>query len=402
VNKRFLTNNPVVYKDAILAAQSYVSKLEEGDVGWLYSKPFDPTPGNPQYFRLMFDLLNILQSMQIPAQGRILEIGSGPGWVTEILLMLGFSVDALEPSADLIKIAQERCGALGAHYHHRSAPKVRFHQTTLEEIEFEDQCFDAVLYFDVLHHVVNEEVAMEKSFRFLKSGGCLGVVEGAWHPEFKALEEGLIAEMAKFGTLENPFSAEYLDHLLGKSGFIEIQRYVGVNGFFSEKQLSRPLLDFSACPLSGSNNITARKPSDDDSLYPSCTELKFKTDVHIRVVSGGIDATTRCASLLFELTNTGVTLLDNRAARIGHITIALRQGVPETKEFLECRERHLLSETLLPGKSIQMQVTFTLPQNAMLENWMLDLVSEGVFWFSGRQVKSCPIHVLQRTLDAAK
>ena len=85
VNRRFLGDNPILFKSAIEAAQTYVSKLEEGDVSWLHSKPFDPTPGNPQYFRLMFDLLNILQIMQIPEKGRILEIGCGPGWVTEIL-----------------------------------------------------------------------------------------------------------------------------------------------------------------------------------------------------------------------------------------------------------------------------------------------------------------------------
>ena len=83
----------MAYQSAIAAAQTYVAKLQAGDVLWLHSKPFDPNSGHPQYFRLMFDLLNILQVMAVPAGGRVLEIGSGPGWVTEILLMLGFTVD---------------------------------------------------------------------------------------------------------------------------------------------------------------------------------------------------------------------------------------------------------------------------------------------------------------------
>ena len=100
--RRFLTANPMAYQSAISAARTYVAKLQPGDVAWLHANPYDPNKGHPQYFRLMFDLLNILQAMSLPAGGRILEIGSGPGWVTEVLLMLGFTVEALEPSADLI------------------------------------------------------------------------------------------------------------------------------------------------------------------------------------------------------------------------------------------------------------------------------------------------------------
>jgi hypothetical protein len=51
-SRRFLSDNLVLYKQTIEAAESYVSKLLEGEVAWLYCKPFDPTPGNPQYFRL--------------------------------------------------------------------------------------------------------------------------------------------------------------------------------------------------------------------------------------------------------------------------------------------------------------------------------------------------------------
>lgn len=395
VHRRFLTDNPVTFKSAIDAAQSYVSKLEDGEISWLHSKPFDPQPGNPQYFRLMFDLLNILQAMRIPVRSRILEIGNGPGWVTEILLMLGFSVDALEPSADLIKIAQERCLALETHYRHVAQPNVRFHQTTLEEIEFEDQSFDAILFFDVLHHVVNEEIAMEKCFRFLKPGGCLGVVEGAWHPDFKDLEQALIAEMANVGTLENPFSVEYIDHLLKKSGFIDIQRYVSVNGFFSKNQLPQPLQNFSAGSLAGSNNITAHKPISENGLYhPPTSDFNFKTNAQLNLLSGGIDSATRTASLVIDFKNTGETMLDSQTDRIGHITFSLRQGVPGTKSFIESKERHLLSKTLMPGEMVEMELVFRLPNNVALENWELDVVSEGVFWFSLRGIKSCQIPCL--------
>lgn len=393
-HRRFLSDNPVAYKNAIDAAQSYVSKLEPGDIGWLHSKPFDPTPGNPQFFRLMFDLMNILQAMRIPVRGRILEVGSGPGWITEILLMLGFSVDALEPSSDLIKIAQERCASLYPHYRHVGEPTVRFHQSTLESIEFEDESFDAILFFDVLHHVVDENIAFQKSFRFLRHGGCLGVVEGAWHPDFKELEAALIAEMAKFGTLENPFSVQYLDHLLESNGFIDIERYVGINGFFTKRQISEKLLHALATSLAGTNNLMARKPDNDVSRFPSCADINFRTEARIALVEGGIDAKSRTATVLIDCTNNGQTLLDSRCERAGYVTISLRRGTPGASEFIECKERHPLTKTLIPGQTIRMSLRFTLPPQAPLDQWELDGVAEGLFWFSSRDVATCGVKVV--------
>lgn len=393
-HRRFLSDNPVAYKNAIDAAESYVSKLEPGDIGWLHSKPFDPTPGNPQFFRLMFDLMNILQAMRIPVRGRILEVGSGPGWVTEILLMLGFTVDALEPSSDLIKIAQERCAGLQSHYRYAGEQHVRFHQSTLESVEFEDESFDAILFFDVLHHVVDENTAFQKSFRFLRHGGCLGVVEGAWHPDFKELESALVAEMAKFGTLENPFSVQYLDHLLESNGFVDIERYVGINGFFTKRQLSEKMLHALATSLAGTNNLTARKPDNEESRFPSCADVNLRTAARIVLVEGGIDAERRTATVLIDCTNNGETLLDSRTERAGHVTVSLRRGTPGASEFIECKERHPLTKTLIPGQTIRMRLHFTLPPQAPLDQWELDCVAEGLFWFSSRGVPACGVRVV--------
>ncbi|MBN1635159.1 MAG: class I SAM-dependent methyltransferase [Deltaproteobacteria bacterium] len=387
-HKRFLSNNPVAYEKAIQSAKSYVSQMEEGSVLWLYCKPFDAMAHNPEYFRLMYDLLNLIQKMQITPQGRILEVGSGPGWVTEILLMLGFKVDAIEPSEDLTKIARERCKALEQHYHRNVYSNVYFHATTLEEIEFKDEQFDAIIFFDVLHHIVDEEIALEKCFRFLKRGGTLGISEGAWHPDFKAVEEYLLQEMRKYGTLENPFSVKYLDYLLDKYGFIDITRCVSVNGLFSEEQLSQPLHNFIFCQLKEVNNIIARRPYGN---YPNCYQLNFKTDARINILAERINSEARTASLDVRIENTGDTFWCSCGSQTGYVTIALRQGLPEAANFIEAQQRYIIARSLIPGDALEMTLIFNLPINAPLENWELDLVCEGFFWFSSRGIQSCPI-----------
>lgn len=386
--KRFLTDNPVEYEQAIAAAEAYASQLSVEAFQWLYIKPFDPTPGHREYFRLMYDCLNLLQVMAIPSQGRILEVGTGPGWITELLLMLGFRVDALEPSQDLIKIAQDRCNSLKVHHRNDVGDQVTFHHTTLEKIEFESESFDAIIFYDVLHHVVNEEIAIEKCFRFLKKWGSLGIVDPAWHPDFTQLQQFMREEMEKYGTLENPFSTEYLDYLLEKTGFTDITRYVAVNGFFSQEQLSDPLEKYALCPYHGSNNVTARKPCGD---YPECYHLEFKTDSEWLLKSCLFDESKNSVSITFNLKNIGETFWNNNQRKRGYVNIALKKGVVGTENFKEALQRYPLSEVLIPGNSLEKTLTFTLPPNSSVENWELDLVCEGYYWFSSRGISACPV-----------
>ena len=392
--QRFLSANPMAYQSAIAAAQTYVAKLQAGDVLWLHSKPFDPNSGHPQYFRLMFDLLNILQVMAVPAGGRVLEIGSGPGWVTEILLMLGFTVDALEPAADLIEIAEERCSSLAFHYRHAAPPKVRFHQATLEEVSFEDESFDGILFFDVLHHVVDERLAMEKCLRFLKPGGCVGVVEGAWQPGARAMEQALIAEMASFGTLENPFTQAYLDEVLETAGFVEIRRYGGVNGFFTAEELAQPARNLASSSLASANHLTARRPNRDTQLWPGCADPEARTELRLRLRQGGIDPASRSAELVVYLQNLGQTLIEGRVSLAGHVRLALRRGTPGAPDYVESLERLPLPRAIQPGQAAILTLAFTVPDGAPLDGWVLDLVAEGLFWFSTRGTVPCPVPCL--------
>jgi SAM-dependent methyltransferase len=389
--RRFLSDKPMLYQNAVEAAETYVSKLAGGEAEWLFSKPYEIYPGSPQYFRLMYDLLNVLQAMRIPVRGRILEVGSGPGWVTEILLMLGFAVESLEPAADMVTIARQRIADMATHYRRPTPPEVRFHTMTMEEAAFDAETFDAVLYFDSLHHCVDEEIVIEKSFHCLKPGGCIAVVEASWHPDFKQLEAHAIGEMERFGTLENFFSTDYLDILLAENGFVENRRYVAVNGFFAAEQLGERMEQFADRPIVGSNNVIAYKPNHHGQLFPSVWDFRAKTDVAIELLKGAIDGRRHKASLRVRLTNKGETLLDNNPRNIGHISLALRQGKPGTAEFIECESRKLLAKSLAPGEQLEMTLDFVLPDHASTENWALDGVAEGVFWFSNRDIPACPI-----------
>src|SRR5258708_1383317 len=99
--KRYLSNRSPGNDSAwIDAAKAYVGNLTDQERDSLYAKPYLQDAANATFFPLMYDIMNLLKTMSIPPGGKILEVGSGPGWITEILMCLGFEVDALEPGAD--------------------------------------------------------------------------------------------------------------------------------------------------------------------------------------------------------------------------------------------------------------------------------------------------------------
>ncbi len=378
--KRFLSgqaDDPAPY---IAAAKSYVSRLPPVERLWLHRKPYDPKPGNFEYFQVQYQLMNLIHEMQIRPGGRILEVGCGPGWVTELLLLLGFTVEAIEPAEALIEIARERCAALGQHYRIDLTGRLVFWCQTLEAAEFPKDYFDAVVFYDALHHVVDEKAAASKCFDFLRPGGVLGIVEGSWQPGNSNLAAQLHDEMRRYGTLENPFSIEYLDRLLSETGFVDLTRYLSVNGFFPVALGNQPLRSVATSPAADLNNLTARKPF---GACPTTADLAAKTLAAIEVLSQEIDAQTRIANVSVRLRNLGETVwLSSRFAR-GHVTMALRRGRFGEAGFVEAQHRYGLP-LVMPGDELIVRHKYAIPADVPLEGWDIDLISEGCFWFSQR------------------
>ena len=131
--------------------------------------------------------------------------------------------------------------------------------------------------------------------RVLRRNGVLGVTgEGSWaagrHRVGRPLSEGNGA----VGTLENPYTAEYLDYLLHKHGFREVTRYHGINGFFPLHQENLTIKQAAQLPADGYNHLTARKPMSSDPTtndsntvaHASLTLLESRWDREVRVRSG--------------------------------------------------------------------------------------------------------------------
>jgi SAM-dependent methyltransferase len=205
--RRYLSDKPQRYEAYLQAAERYVGLLAEAEKLSLYQKPFDRNPGNPTFYLSLYQVLNLLQAMDLPKGGRIVEVGSGPGWLTEMLIGLGFEVDAVEPSELMVRVARDRIAASIQHYRLQDPPRITFHCQSFEECTLPDECADAVWFHESLHHMIDEHRALGHCRRVLRPGGVLGVSgDSNWQPHNGAQEAFWEEEMDRFGTLESPYT----------------------------------------------------------------------------------------------------------------------------------------------------------------------------------------------------
>ena len=143
-------------------------------------------------------LLDMGQIMKLlpPPPARVLDLGVGSGWTSEMLARCGYSVVGLDIAPDMIAIARRRI---------TDSLDLRF-----EVCDYEAPTdlgkFDAIVIYDALHHAEDEQGVLTNAFRSLKDGGVFISVEpGVGHSTTEATRD----VVAKFGTTEKdmPYDA---------------------------------------------------------------------------------------------------------------------------------------------------------------------------------------------------
>jgi SAM-dependent methyltransferase len=105
---------------------------------------------------------------------RILECGCGPGWLSYILSKHGYTVVGTDVAADAIDLARSNPVF-------RGFPRPEFFVADSDILPFRQE-FDAVVFFDSLHHSLDEQAAINSAYRALKPGGlCITSEPGRGH-----------------------------------------------------------------------------------------------------------------------------------------------------------------------------------------------------------------------------
>ncbi len=193
--------------------------------------------------------------------------------------------------------------------------------------------------------------------------------------------------MRDFGTLESPFSREYLRALLDEFGFAVVGDYVSVNGLFERDTLEGGRLRVEPPPV---NYLLCKKvtaaPGPSASTVPdtrrpsSPAALLSFPDGWPREVAPGSKTTAR---LVVE--NKGDTLwLLGTAERAGSCMLGVRVYDEAGALVSERHGTPPLPRALAPGESLTVRFELKVPHAPGLYTLKLDMVAQHVCWFEER------------------
>jgi SAM-dependent methyltransferase len=129
--------------------------------------------------RLLFDFgVAVASMLPDPPNDKVLDVGCGTGWTSEMLNKLGYDVYGLDTDKAALELAKKRM------LFDRRIQKERFHFQVANghHSGLPDQTFGHILFFDSLHHMADYEQIFREVHRLLcVNGRAIFVEPGSRH-----------------------------------------------------------------------------------------------------------------------------------------------------------------------------------------------------------------------------
>lgn len=117
-------------------------------------------------------IVNKLNSSSTPVR-TILDIGTGPGFLSILLAELGYEVTSIDMTTEMLTQAQKNAGDL--------KDLIQWQLMDAQELQFETEQFDAIVTRNVTWNLENPEKAYQEWQRVLKTGGMLLNFDSNWY-----------------------------------------------------------------------------------------------------------------------------------------------------------------------------------------------------------------------------
>ena len=342
--------------------------------------------------RHFYDFANIAVALALRAEAKILDVGCGPGWVSEYFARIGYDMTGIDISEDLVQIARERKERLPYQVDQETPLRCRFLVHDIEAAPLNEK-FDAIICYDALHHFEDEKSVFRNLAAMLEIGDVMFIVEGQNPEPDSALEIELRGFMEKYQTLESPFSKDYLHTLIDENGFKIVADYLSVNGLFEQQMLRGDEQDRSL-PLrtldTGYHYLTCMKVADGapgstvpDSRNPEVLHAKIMLRKSLP------DSVAPGAELTLQITliNVGDTVwLTGQTFRDGLVMPGVKIVDIDGQVAVESHGP-LLPRCVAPGRSMTIDVRINTPEQVGIYSLKIDLVDQNVCWFEERGSK---------------
>ena len=337
----------------------------------------------------LFDLATILSLLECRPGDRVLDLGAGPGFASEMMARLGYQVVALDPDHRSLQHNRHR------HTLDRSRIFGRTHgvAAVAETLPFTDAAFDGVLGMNVLHHVPELRPVVHELARVLKPGGravfCEPGLDHLNNPETKRA-------LAEQGESDKPFDVLAFLHMARSRGFgqamvaatvepaltlVPVQEIeVYAEGRHSKRHLTpygvveelRQRHAFALVVRDGRKPFTSRNPS----------ILRYRLTVGETIATVAPGDILRVA---LTVTNTGDTVwLAGPLERGGYVTVGCRLLASSGRLITDALGRSFLSGDVGPGESAEVAMHVPVPHDLPpgADDLQFDLVNELMYWFA--------------------
>jgi ubiquinone/menaquinone biosynthesis C-methylase UbiE len=363
----------------------------DGETEYLLRKPFSRI-NRAQNVRLLHSFLVVAEQLRVPIEGRVLDLGGGSAWVSELLARFGLRPVTLDVSHALLRVGQRRFA--------REGLAARFTVGDMTRLPIASESMDAVVVMDALHHVPDVPAVFREVYRVLRPGGQFALAEpGEGHSD----TEKSRAEMLEHGVQEREI------HLFEAIG------YGRDAGFDDIRAVPHYVPHVSMTPddlkqaMKGSADTWTIRFDDSSGQFPQFV-LQSMLDRPIVVFQKG---KLRVDSRMPRTLKAGIAArLEREGARVrGTVAVEnlgdtewlagrVETGYVRLGVQLLSVERHVidmefsriaLGSSVSPGGRATIDVALRLPDESTSYVLKLDLVDEGICWFE--DVGSRPVYV---------
>jgi SAM-dependent methyltransferase len=342
---------------------------------WLRSKPFSAAPGY-ELRECLRTFAHIVERLDLGIRAQVLDVGCGPGWLSEFLSLCGYWVTGVDVSEDMVRIARERIAAIQHPIGEGIDAYAEFHAMPVLEMPW-SQRFDAAVLYDAMHHFDDEAETLRVIRRTLVPGGRIYIHEGVRPEPGSEGERQLIAEMEEHGTLESPFDPEYLVAVLEEAGFVDVTRFAAVDDLLDVSEPTHELQRLEQ---------RLRYPPMNTLIAVNPERAGLTGSFHARIEpTGSWQPAINGQELSLEVTITN----DGRRYWPTGTEEPSAHGVVTIWPYLPADDGNKTQLARLPlprpvsaGESIDVQIHIPQASVAGRTEIGIDLVREGIAWFS--------------------
>lgn len=189
--------------------KKYFKAIGQDGLEFTLAKPFSD-PNNVG--SLLSDIGAVFSLLPKPP-AKVLDLGCGSGWTSHFYALAGYGVTGVDISSDAVKAAKQRFV--------RPDLKLAYQCTDYDRLAYTNE-FDAVVFFDSLHHSEDELDGITAAYKALKPGGIIILCEpGKGH----STSPSSIEAVEKYGVNERDMPPKLSRKALAEAGFTNIHSY---------------------------------------------------------------------------------------------------------------------------------------------------------------------------------